>query len=174
MHPEVASHVLVQVLAAAHWRLRGGHAACTYPDGHGSSGQCRQLLERSVWSTLRVSYECNAFLTSCKWYTKVQLRNNGGRIMDVITNTTNIYANGISAKVTISKDQPLAVITANQKHIGQVRWTKRVSNLVELSGQARPSGLTTVGITVESCVTGDGPGKSNGAVTPKCAKIGLW
>lgn len=92
--------------------------------------------------------------------------------MDSLTNTTKITANGISAKITVSKDQSSATLTGNKTKIGTVKWTKRVSNLVELSGTAAPS-ITSVGITTEACLTGNGPG-SYGAVSKKCAKIGLW
>ncbi len=117
------------------------------------------------------AYECNVFMTSCSWYTKVQLQNST-KVMDSITNTTNIYVNGISASVTISKDQPSATITANQTKTATVKWTKYVSNLVELSGEARPT-WTAVGITTEACLTGNGPG-SYGTVSSKCTRIGLW
>lgn len=124
------------------------------------------------YGTLYVSaWECNTYLTSCSWYTKVQLRNST-RIMDRITNTTKISANGISASVTISKDQVSATLSGNQTSLATVRWTKYVSNLVELSGEAKPS-WTAIGITTEACLTGDGPG-GYGAVSAKCAKIGLW
>ncbi len=143
----------------------------------GSAGSAQAATAENYWNVaygqLYVSaWECNTYVTSCSWYTKVQLRNNGGRIMDRITNTTKIYANGISASVTISKDQVSATLTGNQTSIGQVKWTKYVSNLVELSGKANPS-WTTVGITTEACLTGNGPG-SYGDVSAKCAKIGLW
>ncbi len=154
-----------------------GGAAATAALLVGTGGSAQAASSDNYWNVpygqLYVSaYECNTYLTSCSWYTKVQLRNNGGRIMDSITNTTKIYANGISASVTISKDQPSATITGNQTSIGQVRWTKYVSNLVELSGEARPS-WTAVGITTEACLTGNGPA-GYGSVSAKCAKIGLW
>ena len=124
------------------------------------------------YGTLFVSaYECNTFVSSCSWYTKVQLQRSS-KVMDRITNTTTIYANGISASVTISKDQSSATITGNQTKMASVKWTKYVSNLVELSGSARPS-WTTIGITTEACLTGDGPG-TYGAVSSKCTRIGLW
>ncbi len=118
------------------------------------------------------AWECNTYISSCSWYTKVQLRNNGGRIMDRITNTTKIDALGISAEVTISKDQSSATLSGNRTSLATVRWTKYVSNLVELSGTANPS-WTSVGISTEACLTGNGPG-GYGDVSAKCAKIGLW
>ncbi len=142
-----------------------------------SGGSAQAASSYNYWNVpygqLYVSaYECNTYVSSCSWYTKVQLRNNGGRIMDRITNTTRIYANGISASVTISKDQVSATLTGNHTSIGQVKWTKYVSNLVELSGKASPS-WTTVGITTKACLTGNGPG-GYGDVSSKCAQIGLW
>lgn len=118
------------------------------------------------------AYECNSFVTACNWKTKVQLRNNGGKLMDSITNTTTVSANGISAKVTLSKDQSSAVLSGNQTQMGKVTWTKYKSNLVELSGTAKPT-WTAIGITTKACVTGNGPG-TYGAVSAKCAQIGLW
>ena len=144
----------------------------------GSGGAAHATSAENYWNVaygqLYVSaWECSSFLFSCSWYTKVQLRNNGGRIMDRITNTTKIYANGISASVSISKDQASATLSGNQTSIGQVKWTKYVSNLVELSGSASPS-WSAIGITTEACISGNGPGSYGEVTTPKCARIGLW
>ncbi|MDN5684372.1 MULTISPECIES: hypothetical protein [Actinomycetes] len=124
------------------------------------------------YGTLYVSaWECNTYIKSCDWYTKVQLQKNGGRIMDRITNTTTISANGINATVNVSKT-PSATLSGNQTKMATVKWTKYVSNLVELRGTATPS-WTAVGITTKSCLTGNGPG-SYGEVSAKCTQIGLW
>ncbi len=124
------------------------------------------------YGTLYVSaYECNTYVTSCSWYTKVQLQNSS-KVMDSITNTTKISSNGLKATVNISKKEASATITGNQTPMVTVRWTKYVSNLVELHGEARPS-WTAVGITTQACMTGNGPG-SYGALSGLCAKIGLW
>lgn len=157
--------------------LMAGGAAAAAALVIGTGGSAQAASADNYWNVaygqLYVSaYECNTYITSCSWYTKVQLRNNGGRIMDRLTNTTQIYANGISASVTISKDQASATLTGNQTSIGKVTWTKYVSNLVELSGKASPS-WTTVGITTKACLTGNGPG-GYGDVSAKCAQIGLW
>lgn len=92
--------------------------------------------------------------------------------MDRLTNTTSIDALGISAEVTISTDQASATLSGNRTSLATVRWTKYVSNLVELSGSANPS-WTAVGISTKACLTGNGPG-GYGEVSAKCAQIGLW
>jgi hypothetical protein len=119
------------------------------------------------------AYECNTYVFSCSWYTKVQLQNST-KIMDRLTNTTNIYANGFSANssITISTSGSGITLTGNQTSLATVRWTKYVSNLVELRGEASPS-WTTVGLTTEACLSGDGPGSYGAVTTPKCARIGL-
>ena len=122
-----------------------------------------RLTAQAAWSNnswnvpygqLYVSaYECNTYLTSCSWYTKVQAATTVAGSWRTSPTPRNLRQRNLVGHPC--RGPPARPSRATGRSIGQVRWTKYVSNLVELSGEARPS-WTAVGITTEACLTGDG------------------
>lgn len=124
------------------------------------------------YGTFRVkAYHCSVYTTACDWRSETMLINNGGRIMDTITNVSRLEAHGVDVSVRISKN-PEATLTMVSRSLGEVRWTRFTSNNVVTRGQMQPSGGTTY-VSVNSCGSGDGP-SSFGFVSEKCAYAGAF
>ena len=116
------------------------------------------------------SWHCTLYVKSCDWRGETILLQNGGSVMDWIQNEATVTVHGANfAKLTISKS-PSADLAFNEKSKAIVRWRRTVANNVNNSGNVY-AGYTSSHVSVNSCGTGNGPGK-HGVVSAKCVYAG--